>query len=208
MAQATRSSSSRDLALVAVFAGLMAALGLLPPLAIPISPVPITAQSLGVMLAGSIIGAKRGGGALLLFLVLVALGLPLLAGGRGGLGSFMGPSVGFLLGWIVCAWFIGLLTERADAPYSVVKGLVINILGGIVLLYVFGIAGMMLRTQMSLKAALLGNVPYLVGDAVKVVIATLVAAGVHRAYPGLLRNRRPRPEGIVDAHSTEREMAR
>ena len=73
-----------------------------------------------------------------------------------------------------------------------VKGLVINVLGGIVLLYLFGIVGMMLRTGMGLKAALLGNLPYLVGDAVKVVIATLVAAGVHRAYPGLLRERRAR----------------
>ena len=178
--------------MVAVFAGLMAALGLLPPISIPVSPVPITAQSLGVMLAGSVVGSRRGGGALLLFLVLVALGLPLLAGGRGGLGAFMGPSIGFLVGWIVCAWFIGLLTERAGAPYSVVKGLVINVLGGIVLLYLFGIVGMMLRTGMGLKAALLGNLPYLVGDAVKVVIATLVAAGVHRAYPGLLRERRAR----------------
>ncbi|GAA1392573.1 biotin transporter BioY [Luteococcus peritonei] len=190
MADAARPSRSRDLAMIAVFAGLMAALGLLPPIPIPLSPVPITAQSLGVMLAGSIIGARRGAGALLLFLALVAIGLPLLSGGRGGLGVFMGPSVGFLVGWVVCAWFIGLVTERLGAPYTLAKGLVANVLGGIVLLYVCGIAGVLVRTGMTLKAALLSNVPYLVGDAIKVVIASLVALGVHRAYPGLLASRR------------------
>ena len=77
---------------------MVAALGLVPAFTPPGFAVPITAQSLGVMLAGSILGARRGALSLVLLLVLVAVGLPLLAGGRGGLGVFAGPSVGFLLG--------------------------------------------------------------------------------------------------------------
>ena len=73
---------TRDLAYIALFAAITAVLGLLPAVPVPAVPVPITAQTLGVMLAGAVLGARRGFLALLLFLALVAIGLPLLAGGR------------------------------------------------------------------------------------------------------------------------------
>ena len=79
---------TKDLAYIALFAAITAVLGLLPAIPVPAVPVPITAQTLGVMLAGAVLGARRGFLALLLFLVLVAVGLPVLAGGRGGLAVF------------------------------------------------------------------------------------------------------------------------
>ena len=99
--------NSRDLVYVALFAAVTAALALFPPLMLPVGGVPITAQSLGPMLAGCIIGAKRGGLSLLLFVVLVAVGLPLMPGGRGGLGVLLSPSGGFILGWIFGAFVVG-----------------------------------------------------------------------------------------------------
>jgi len=178
--------SARDLAFVAVFAGLTAALGLLPAVYLPLSPVPITAQSLAVVLTGAILGARRAVAAQLLFMALVAIGLPLLSGGRGGLAVFVGPTVGFFLAWPVMAGLIGWLTARAGAPYTLWRGLAVNALGTLVM-YAFGIGGMMLVLRLSLPAALVGGVvPFLVGDTVKCVIATLVAKGVHAGYPGLL----------------------
>ena len=109
-------SSTRDLALVAVFAALIAALGLAPPLYLFGGSVPITAQTLGVMLAGSVLGARRGALAVLAFLVLVAVGLPLLSGGRGGLGVFVGPSAGSSLGWVLGAWVVGWVVEPGARP--------------------------------------------------------------------------------------------
>src|SRR4051812_50124280 len=85
---------SRDLVHVALFAAITAVLGLVP--AVNVGPVPITAQTLGVMLAGSIVGARRGFLSQLLFLVLVAVGLPLLPRGRGGLSGVAGPPAGVL----------------------------------------------------------------------------------------------------------------
>ena len=76
----------RNLTLIALFAALIAALGLIPKLTLAFG-VPVTAQSLGVMLCGTVLGAKRGGLAALLFVGLVALGLPLLSGGRQTLGG-------------------------------------------------------------------------------------------------------------------------
>lgn len=179
-------SSSRDLALVATFAGVIAALGLVPALVPPGFAVPITAQTLGVMLAGSVLGARRGFLSVVLLLVLVAVGLPLLAGGRGGLGAFTTPSVGFLLGWPVAALVIGWLTERGGATYHLPWGLVANVVGGIVVLYAIGMVGIVAVAGVSVQAAVVSTWVFLPGDLVKVVLAALVARGVHAAYPGLL----------------------
>ena len=189
-------SSSRDLALIATFAGVVAALGLVPAFTPPGFAVPITAQSLAVMLAGAVLGARRGFLSVVLLLVLVAVGLPLLAGGRGGLGVFAGPSAGFLVGWPVAAFVVGWLTERGGGPtYKLSWGVVANLVGGVVVLYALGIAGIALVAGLSVRAAAVSTWIFLPGDLVKVILAALVARGVHAAYPGLLgarrRERRP-----------------
>lgn len=194
---------ARDLALIAVFAGVTAALGLIPAFYTPFSPAPITAQSFGIILAGTILGGRRAFLSQLLFVALVAIGLPLLAGGRGGIGVFASPTVGFLVGYVVCAGAIGWATYRKGAPYSIGWGLLINVLGGMVLMYAFGIAGMMAVAHLSLPAAVAANLPYLIGDSIKVVAATLIAKGVHAAYPGLLPWRGARPAPEEAAHHAE-----
>lgn len=181
--------TSRDLALVATFAGLVAALGLVPAVYPLGGAVPITAQSLGVMLAGAIIGRWRAACALVLLLALVALGLPLLAGGRGGLGVFAGPSIGYLIGWPIAAWVVGWLTERGGAPYRLGWGIVANVVGGIVVLYAIGIPGVAWRADLSIQAAAGAAGLFIVGDLGKAVIAAFVARGVHAGYPGLIRAR-------------------
>jgi biotin transport system substrate-specific component len=184
------SSPARNAALVAVFAGFVAALGIVPAFTPPGFTVPITAQSLGVMLAGAILGARRGFATLALFLALVAIGLPLLAGGRGGLGVFVTPSAGFLVGWPIAAFVIGWLTERGGAPYRLGWGLVANVVGGIVVLYAVGIAGIALVAGVSVGAAAVSTWIFVPGDLVKAAVAALVARGVHAAYPGLIARRR------------------
>jgi biotin transport system substrate-specific component len=186
------SSPARNAALIAVFAGFVAALGIVPAFQPPGFSVPITAQSLGVMLAGAILGARRGFASLALFLALVAVGLPLLAGGRGGLGVFFSPSVGFLLAWPVAAFVIGWITERGGAPYRLHWGLVANIVGGIVVLYAAGIVGIAAVTGISVWAAAVSTWIFIPGDLVKAVLAALIARGVHAAYPGLIAARRDR----------------
>ena len=188
-------SPSRDLALIAVFAGIIAALGLLPAFYAFGSAVPITAQTLGVMLAGLVLGPRRGALAVLLFLALVAVGLPLLSGGRGGLGVFVGPSVGYLIGFPVGAFVVGLIAHRAGA-YHVVRGLVATVVGGIAVVYAFGIPGTALVLDISLRASAVGALAFLPGDLVKAVLAAVIAGGVHRAYPGLIRAR-PRENSAV-----------
>ncbi len=198
---------ARDLALIAVFAGVTAALGLIPPIYTPLSPTPLTAQSLGVVLAGAILGGRRGFASQALFLALVALGLPLLAGGRGGIGVFFGVTWGFLLGYAVVAGLIGWLTYRAGAPYSIWKGVLINVVLGMGALYAFGIPGMVATGKLTFPAAVAANLPYLPGDLVKCVLAAFVAKAVHAAYPGLLPYRGAgtptRSERTADQHTAD-----
>lgn len=182
----SRPFSATGLALVAVVVGLIAALGLVPAVVVPGAAVPITLQSMGVMLAGAILGRWRGAAAVVVFLVLVAVGLPLLAGGRGGLGVFFGPSVGFLIGFPIAAFVIGWLTEQFNAARSLPRGIAVNLLGGVVVLYGFGIAGMAAVLQLSALKAAMAALLFLPGDLVKAILAALIARGVHQALPGLL----------------------
>ena len=177
----------RSLSHIALFAALIAVLGLVPKIDL-LAGVPITAQSLGIMLCGTVLGARRGALAVLLFLLLVAIGLPLLAGGRGGLGVFAGPSVGFLLGFPVAAFVAGWIVERwrADLGLAALAG---SVLGGIGVLYAFGIPGMAVVLDKSLTEATLLMTPFLPGDALKAVIAALVTRGLAKMRPGALLSR-------------------
>ena len=175
-----------DLARIAVFAALIAALGLPGTLTPFGNAVPITAQTLGVMLAGALLGATRGAAACLVFLALVAAGLPLLAGGRGGLGVFTGPSAGFLIGFPLGAFAIGLLTQRILPNYRLWLGIVINIVGGILVVYAIGIPVQAARVGSGLLAVVQTSLQFLPGDLIKAVVAAIVARQVHRAYPGLV----------------------
>lgn len=181
-----RRTPSRDIALIASFAALIAVLGLPGAIALP-GAVPITLQTMGVMLAGSALGARRGALAVLTFLALVAAGLPLLSGGRGGLAVFVGPSSGYLVGFVAGAFVIGWLVQRRLPSYPLWWGGLANVVGGIVVVYAFGIPGtaLVLGTDGPVATAIAATV-FLPGDLLKVVLATAVAAAVHRAVPDLV----------------------
>lgn len=186
MATPRHRSTSRDLALIASFAALIAALGLPGAIQLPGNVVPITLQTLGVMLAGSLLGARRGALAVLTFLALVAAGLPLLSGGRGGLAVLVGPSAGYLVGFVAGAFVIGWLVQRRLPAYPPWWGGAANVAGGIGVVYLLGIPvqALVLGTD-GVVATAVAAVAFLPGDLLKAVVATVVAAAVHRAVPDL-----------------------
>jgi len=179
--------TTRDLGFVALFAALIVALGMIPAFPVPGLPVPITPQSMGVMMAGLILGPKRGALAPLAVIVLVAIGLPVLSGGRGGLGVIVGPSAGYLFGWVAAAFVTGLLAEILDVEGKSnamrIGGMTLAaIVGGIVVEYVFGIAWMAFATKMGPMKAMIGSMMFVPGDLVKAVIAALVTLKVREAF--------------------------
>ena len=178
----------RDLVYVALFAALIAALGLIPKITLA-SGVPITAQSLGIMLCGTVLGARRGAYAVLLFLFLVALGLPLLAGGRGGLGLFASPSAGYLIGFPVGAYVTGAIMEnwkiRSDAFVAFIAALA----GGVIVVAVFGTAGMAVTLDKSIAEAALLALPFIPGDVLKAVVAAAITALLVKNRPESVMSR-------------------
>lgn len=177
----SHASTSRDLALIATFAALIGALGITPPLQVG-NAVPITLQTLGVMLCGLVLGARRGAAAVLVLLALVAAGAPLLAGGRGGIGVFAGVTAGYLIGWVFGAYVIGLLVQARRWTWW--WGLFATLVGGIGVIYLFGIPVQAARmgTQDVWQTAA-GAAVFLPGDLLKAGIAVALAGAVYAGYP-------------------------
>jgi biotin transport system substrate-specific component len=180
--------STRDLVLAALFAAIIVALGMLPPIMLGFIPVPITAQSLGVMLAGVVLGARRGVTAVLLVLVLAAIGLPVLSGGRGGLGVFMAPTTGYLIGWVFGALVTGYLSQSmvSREQSGLVQGanfFIAALLGGVVAVYGLGVTYLAVVTGMGFLKAFIGSLAFIPGDVLKALIAALAGRAVMVGYP-------------------------
>ena len=177
-------TSEKSFVRIVLFAAIIAALGLLPKFSMPIAGgIPITAQSLGIMMAGVILGPWRGALAVLLFLLVVALGAPLLAGGRGGLGVFATPSVGFLIGFPFAALAAGLVMQRLNNFNVFGAALTASIIGGIVVMYMFGIVGLAAMTKLSLMGATTGSRIFIPGDVIKAVLTAIIAKTLAEARP-------------------------
>jgi biotin transport system substrate-specific component len=205
--------TARDLALIAVFAALIAVLGLPGSFNVPISTVPITAQTLGVMLAGSLLGARRGVLAVLTFLVLVAAGLPLLPPSpvrpQGGLAVFTSITAGFVLGWLPGAWVIGKLVELRPQRFSLGWIVLANVVGGMVVIYTFGVPVQAWVGHLQLTKALYGLIAFLPGDTAKVLISAVVTAGVLRGYPDIVPDRQAGArDRVAEAAGEPEDLAR
>lgn len=180
--------NTRDIVLVALFAAITVVLGLLPPIPLGFIPVPITAQSLGPMLAGCILGARRGAAAMLLMVLLVAIGLPVLSGGRGGLAILVGPSAGYIAGWVVGAFVCGLIAERFVREEQVERTQFIAffaaaVIGGIGAVHLLGIPWLAYAGGLSLVDAAKASAGFVPGDLIKAGVAMLAGRAVLAGYP-------------------------
>ncbi|GAA1830754.1 biotin transporter BioY [Pseudonocardia ailaonensis] len=191
-ATSRRATPAADIATTVVVAAFIAVLGLFPGVYVGATGVPIVVQNAGPFLAGVLVGARRAVLAVVLLLALVAIGLPLLSGGRGGIAPFVGPSGGFLFGWILSALVAGLIAQaaaRTRAPR--LPMLLVAALAGLLVDYAVGIPWLAVQTG-SWSTAFTGSLVFVPGDLAKVVIAALIASVVHRALPDRLVGARSR----------------
>ena len=177
--------SSESIAMVALFAALLGVMGLIPKIDLPLG-VHISIQTLGVMLEGCLLGPWRGLQAMLVFLVAVAVGLPLLSGGRGGLGVFVAPTAGYLVGWplaaLVTGWLMAWLPKSTPLR-AACSAFMASAVGGIAMLYVCGIAGLVWIAKLPLTQAMWANVAFIPGDLLKCALTALVVHSIARAMP-------------------------
>ncbi|MBK0419808.1 biotin transporter BioY [Leucobacter sp. CSA1] len=187
-----RRSTATDIALIATFAALIAVCAILPAISVG-GLVPITLQTFGVILAGAVLGARRGFLAVLLYLAVGAIGLPVFAGGSAGLAPFAGPSAGYLVAMPLAALLCGFIVERlprtkvaASVPLVFAAGFV----SSIVFIHPLGALGMSWLGGLTLQQAFIADLAFWPGDVVKNLLVGIVATAVHRAFPALLPRRR------------------
>ncbi|WP_166864321.1 biotin transporter BioY [Salinibacterium sp. ZJ70] len=194
---------TRDIARIAVFAAIIAALGLMGPIPIPGLAVPVTAQTLGVILAGTVLGPRRGAAAVAVLLLLVAIGLPLLSGGRGGAGVFAGPTAGYLIGWVAGAFVTGLIAHSGRGPLSWWRVALGALVGGVLVVYLFGIPVQTAVLGIDLSQSVIATTAFLPGDLIKVVLATILTLALWKAYPPVFGARRARATSTVRVTSKD-----
>ena len=162
---------------------------------IPVGPVPIVLADFFVMVTGLFLGFKYGLISTALYLALGALGLPVFAGGSAGLAVLVGPTGGFLFGYLLMAAAVGFITSK-NKP-SIVTNLIALVIGNI-LLYAIGVPWLKFQMNISWAAALAaGFTPFIIGLVIKIAAAsalgcvllprfkqTLVSASVRQAYVG------------------------
>jgi biotin transport system substrate-specific component len=143
---------------------------------IPMSPVPMTLQPLAVLAVGGLLGPVAGTSALVLYVVLGALGLPVFAGGGSGALRLIGPTGGYLLAFPLAAGVTGALVARA--PHSVFR-ILLACAVGMVVIHAGGVAQLALLGGDPQLAFRVGFLPFLTGDLLKVGLAALIilAAG-------------------------------
>ena len=160
----------RDVILILFGALFVAALAQVK-IPLPFTPVPLTGQTFAVLLVGATFGSKRGAASMMLYIALGALGLPVFAGGASGIAYLSGATLGYLVGFVMAAYVIGLLAERGLERS--VRTSLIPFLIGTIIIYICGVAWLAILLGSFSKAIAAGLLPFFVGDGIKLIAASL-----------------------------------
>jgi len=173
--------------LCALFAALTAVCSqIMIPL--PFTPIPINLALLAVWVCGGVLGWKKGAIAVLVYILLGAVGVPVFAGFNAGLGALAGPTGGFIIGYLPSVILMGLLAEGSEKRnyfFAAIRGL-----PAMAVCYAFGTGWFMITTGVGLLSALvMCVVPFIPGDVLKVIAAAVICKALRKPLSSMLRSR-------------------
>ncbi|HWJ66653.1 MAG TPA: biotin transporter BioY [Nocardioides sp.] len=190
-----RRTPTTDVALVAGFAALIAVCAILPDIKTGVG-VPYSLQTLGVLLAGAVLGPLRGFLAVLLYLA-AGLVLPIYSGGTSGLAHYTGLTAGYLVAFPLAAALCGYLVHRSRGNATQFAFVfTCGLLSSVVFIHTLGPLNLAWRADMSIKEAFVIDTAYFPGDILKNVVMALIATAVHRAFPDLVARRTKAEEPV------------
>lgn len=183
-----RGLTVNELVLAGFFAAVTSVLAYIK-IPIPISPVPISGQTLGVMLSGGLGGPVAGAAAQAVYVLLGLVGIPVFAGGTSGPGVLLGPTGGYLWSFVPSAYAIGLLlkrngkTDSLKGKYRFLRAFTACLVGGVGIVYVCGVLQLALVVHLGVvRALVVGALPFIPGDVIKALIAAFVISRFPRDY--------------------------
>lgn len=172
---------ARDMASVALFSALTA-IGSFIRIPLPFSPVPITMQTLFTYMAGAILGGCSGALSQLMYILIGISGLPIFAGGNAGLLVLIGPTGGYLVGFVAGTFVIGKMIEAKKNPGLL--WLLTCMVIGTTIIYTSGIIQLMNWMKIDLyKAVIIGATPFIAGDLIKILVAAYVTHRIKKTLP-------------------------
>lgn len=174
----------REMVFTAICAALICVLA---PISVPAGAIPVSLGTFAIYFSAALLGGKRGTAAVIVYIMIGMVGLPVFTGMRGGVGVLFGATGGYIIGYIPLALLTGVFSDmKSKLHWTMPFGMVL----GTVALYTFGTAWYMIMTGSTLAAALLACVvPFLAFDAVKMVLATLLAVVLRSRLSRYLDNK-------------------
>lgn len=168
---------TKMLTLASMMTAIIIVLGFFPGIPLGFIPVPIVIQNLGILLTIELLGTKYSFLSICLFLLLALFGLPILSGGRGGFAVFMGPTGGYILGWLLAPLVLGsilhILNHQQTLSWWV--ELIVVIVAGVLFIDIIGSIWLAIQSHMPMSAALLSNITFLPGDIIKAGLSVFLA---------------------------------
>lgn len=165
-------SRTKQLTLFSLFAALTAILSQIS-IPLPFTPVPINLATLSVLLSGAILGKKGGAISQIVYAILGAVGLPVYANFLSGIGILIGPTGGYIIGYIIAAFVVGIIVEKSEKNLGTY---LLSMCLGIIACYILGTAWFMYITNNNLISALtLCVLPFIPGDIIKIIFGAFIA---------------------------------
>lgn len=167
--------STKTIALIALMTAVICVLG---PLALPIGPVPIALANLGIYFTLYILGTWKGTISVVAYIVIGLIGVPVFAGFTGGPGKLLGPTGGYIIGYIPLALIAGFVIDKSHGKFIVsMLGMIL----GTIVLYTLGTAWLAVSMDMGFGAALMaGVIPFIPGDLIKMVLASVLGVQIRK----------------------------
>ena len=176
---------TKDLVLCALFSALIC-ISTFFSIPLPITTTPITLQVFAVCICGALLGAKRGTISVVIYVLIGFIGLPVFSGMKGGPSVIIGPTGGFIFGFIIAAFIIGILSKKIvlDTDSNRIKTLkyFASMFIGLIIMYVLGVIQFIFVTSASVeKAFALMVFPFIGLDVIKIIIASFIAASLNKS---------------------------